>query len=432
MQYLDLVKKKGNFAFVESFDVELYKKLLNAESKIWINRYDSAVGLRKALEHFYRFNTYSEENADLANMMKLYHMNPLYSEHKDRMNTVRDISNKNAHDFIETVKKGARDWSLLPFDTYVNLFKFTFDMLRHHYIKQDERATYKFNERFIPIGSYFIYTAIVDESSECALKCHAHKKDDVAGNWTSYALIKIYKRKNENSTKHLKDIEVLKHLWNSSDSHSYFARFSRVDQTENNVANEFYIIRYELDQIPTLLTKQLISELNIEQRRQLALKMFRAIMTLHNLEQPLYHRNICPDNILICKNGNTCKPYIVNFEYAKLDNSITQTVISNVISKSKKANIQSAYVAPEIRGFDSIKGNVSLLQWEKADIYSLAILVIFVLTGHEFTGAVSKNPLVRNGFDKDFCDAIGKMISPAYDARPCLLEVKDIFENSLI
>jgi serine/threonine protein kinase len=334
------------------------------------------------------------------------------------MQKVRETANDFAHEKAYTKQFSHEDC--------VEFFRSTFHTIRMYFITNTKkRSEYKFFEDYIPIGDYFVYDTISTEENDCILKCHTHKISNLTGEFSQYALIKIYKE-DEGRNTHLKDIEVLQHLWEKSDSHRYFARFSDESIIENEGKEKYHIVRYELNQIPVVLAKDFIDFISVDNRKSIALDLFHAIHILHNLSEPLYHRHLHPDNILICSQGEGFRPYVINFEYTKLVNSITETVAAYVHEKAQSENL---YIAPELRS-QNIDGNISLQEWEKADVYALAVLTLFILTGDEFTGKVSTEVLDKNEYGKEFITAIVRMVG-SQDGRPVLAEVKDVFEKAL-
>ena len=423
MPYLDDVKKKGNFAFIEGVEPELYRRLYESEREIRLNIKSAAKQLRGALEYFYQKETKSDyrDEDPLFKMMKMYHENNPVQEGK--MHNLRIALNQFVHPPESSDKQKEKE---KEFDTVVSCFKTAFGFFKQRYIRDSRKMSeYEFYNNYIPINNYFIYEAVVDKESECELICHAHKYDRVTKDFTNYALIKIYKQAYQN-TRYLKDIEVLRSLWNETPDHRYFARFTEADQAESNTYNEYYIIRYELDQKPNFLTSDFINSINTEQRNWIAIEVFRAVKILHNLPRPIYHRNIRPENILLCSFGENYNPYIVNFEYAKLIDSRTDTMVVNV---KKKAKSDSTYIAREVRDLD-YASELPPEQWEKADVYSLAALIVFILSGHELSGIASANQLLKGKYDREFCDFIGKMLG-SYNFRPSLNEATEIFERYL-
>lgn len=125
------------------------------------------------------------------------------------------------------------------------------------------------------------------------------------------------------------------------------------------------------------LTKEMLSELSMDEKLDIIRGLCRGVMSLHNYEPPFYHRNICPEAFYIFNVKGKYKALLAKFDCTK-DNSddSSYTVFNNVEKRATNQNTNQ-FFAPEVLKSDMGKG----VDWRKADIYSLGKTCLFILTG---------------------------------------------------
>ncbi len=128
------------------------------------------------------------------------------------------------------------------------------------------------------------------------------------------------------------------------------------------------------------LSDKVIKELNNEEKTSIIFGIVKGIATLHNFDPPLYHRAISLDSFVIYKlNNGKCKPLLVKFDCVKnTDESVEQqnkyTVFTSV-KRNANAYHSISFFAPElIKYCMNLKTNHEI-DWGKADIYSLGLLI---------------------------------------------------------
>ena len=111
-------------------------------------------------------------------------------------------------------------------------------------------------------------------------------------------------------------------------------------------------------------------------RKDIVVGLCRGVESLHTYEPPVYHRNINPDAFYIFQIRGKYKPLLAKFDCAKDSDNAAFTVYQNV---EKRASNQAtnSFFAPEVI---SSKRGIGV-DWEKADVYSLAKTIVYILTG---------------------------------------------------
>lgn len=171
-----------------------------------------------------------------------------------------------------------------------------------------------------------------------------------------------------------RDIDIINKLWedNFEDPANVIRQMENI--TGSNGDYKFQV--YSLPNRPIRLTDDFVNSMNMEQKVEIIAGLCRGIESIHNYDTPLYHRNINPDAFYIFDIRGKYKPLLAKFDCTKDSADATFTVLQNVEKKVCNQNTNH-FFAPEV-----LKANMGIgVDWEKADIYSLAKTILFILTG---------------------------------------------------
>lgn len=151
-----------------------------------------------------------------------------------------------------------------------------------------------------------------------------------------------------------------------------------IRQTENitgtNVDYKFQV--YSLPNRPIRITDEFINSIDMEQKMDIIAGLCRGIESIHNYDTPLYHRNINPEAFYIFNIRGKYKPLLAKFDCTKDTANAAFTVFQNVEKKIHNQN-SNQFFAPEV-----IEANMGIgVDWKKADIYSLAKTILFIISG---------------------------------------------------
>lgn len=162
-----------------------------------------------------------------------------------------------------------------------------------------------------------------------------------------------------------RDIDTINKLWEEN----FDDPVNVIRQTENiSGSNGDYKFQvYSLPNKPLRLTKEMLSELSMDEKLDVIKGLCRGVMSLHNYDPPFYHRNICPEAFYIFNVKGKYKALLAKFDCTK-DNSddAIYTVFNNVEKRATNQNTNQ-FFAPEVLKSDMGKD----VDWRKADIYSL-------------------------------------------------------------
>lgn len=171
-----------------------------------------------------------------------------------------------------------------------------------------------------------------------------------------------------------RDIDIISKLWEEN----FEDPSNVIRQTENiNGSNGEYRFQvYSLPSRPLRLTDDFVNDMNMEQKMDIITGLCRGVESIHNYETPLFHRNINPDAFYIFDIRGKYKPLLAKFDCTKDSADAAFTVFQNVEKKVRNQNTNK-YFAPEV-----LDSNMGIgVNWEKADIYSLAKTILYIITG---------------------------------------------------
>lgn len=213
-----------------------------------------------------------------------------------------------------------------------------------------------------------------------------------------------------------RDLDTISKLWEDN----FDDPVNVIRQTEHiSGSNGDYKFQvYSLPNRPLKLTKEMLSDLTIEDKMDIISGLCRGVLSLHNYDPPFYHRNICPEAFYIFNVKGKYKALLARFDCTK-DNSddATYTVYANVEKKlaCKKTN---QFFAPEILQSELGQG----VDWAKADIYSLAKTCLFILSG-EIIDKEAADFLDECDIDDSIKCILFEMLSEKPEDRPKIEEV---------
>lgn len=216
-------------------------------------------------------------------------------------------------------------------------------------------------------------------------------------------------QKQYNNNTQRRDIDIINKLWEDN----FEDPANVIRQTENitgsNMDYKFQV--YSLPNKPIRLTDEFVNSINMEQKMNIIAGLCRGIESIHKYDTPLYHRNINPDAFYIFDIRGKYKPLLAKFDCTKDSADAAFTVFQNVEKKVRNQNTNQ-FFAPEV-----LKANMGIgVDWEKADIYSLAKLILFILTGHiiEDTDYIDE----INGLDDELKLVLMEMLDDEPQNRP--------------
>lgn len=461
MVYLNIDDNKiplGNFAFLydATQNEELFKKFYDAEKNIKIDYMDFAHKIRKAYEAFaleeeaknrkekfkdlsineikkniiyeiqqpssiinYKniiINLCDGRETDFTEMLVKYS----YVRHPDNEDEVRrrlkkyirflySFGSESSHENVEI------DADCVP--NRENCLKVAGSF--HDFLCVYYRTEKKFDSTLIPVRDYIpVPKKVVEEmglSLEIGKSLFVKSKNDKIVYFIFSSDIDSI------SYGQRRDIDTINKLWEDNfDDPSNIIR-----QTENITSSngDYKFQVYALPNRPYKLTKSLLNNMSISDKLDIVAGLCKGIDSIHNYETPMYHRNICPDAFYIFKIRNKYKTLIARFDCTKDTANNEFTVFANVEKRAKNQNTNQ-FFSPEVLNSE-VWGEID---WRKADIYSLAKTIIYILAGIELTDDEYDDFLENCEIGDELKIVLSEMLSFEPEKRPEIIELLEVLK----
>lgn len=208
-----------------------------------------------------------------------------------------------------------------------------------------------------------------------------------------------------------RDIDIINKLWEDN----FEDPANVIRQTENiNGSNGDYKFQvYSLPNRPIRLTPDFVNNINMHQKMDIIAGLCRGIESIHNYETPLYHRNINPDAFFVFDIRGKYKPLLAKFDCTKDSADAAFTVFQNVEKKVRNQKTNQ-FFAPEV-----LNSNMGIgVDWKKADIYSLAKTILYIITG----SAVNDSKCLGD-WDDELINILIEMLNENPEKRPELSDL---------
>ena len=291
-----------------------------------------------------------------------------------------------------------------------------------------------YNLDVMKLGDYDIYSyAYIKNSGETRYleEFHGIKQ----GKKNEYAIIRKYDKKTMDQNFIQRNISTLE-LINSNTSSfirgvAQAKELNRVDSEDD----EFYYIAYIFYKEPMVLNQKMLDKVKSSgEKVNICTILSEAISSLHNLEEPIYHRMINPKSVIICdyetKQGYV--PYLIGFDFSKFDKQSEYATVIDVYNKELERQNESkediySYICP-----NDLHAN-SNSNFGQRDIYALGMLFIRILTGNLNP---EKNEIelldeIEEQYSSELADLLERMISEAAMERPDANTVYSVFKEAL-
>ena len=208
-----------------------------------------------------------------------------------------------------------------------------------------------------------------------------------------------------------RDIDIINKLW--EDNFEDPANVIRQAENINGSNGDYKFQVYSLPNRPIRLTPDFVNNINMHQKMDIIAGLCRGIESIHNYETPLYHRNINPDAFFVFDIRGKYKPLLAKFDCTKDSANAAFTVFQNVDKKvhNQKTN---QFFAPEV-----LNSNMGIgVDWKKADIYSLAKTILYIITG-----SVVNDSKCLGDWDDKLINILIQMLNENPEKRPELSDL---------
>ncbi len=471
---------KSNFSFIEKIDKELFGKLLEVEKRAKIDPYGIGNHLRHVLEYLcsQKITKYNlkEDILEMCNGLKptLYEQLRLLRDRRDfiprmqqkpgnetlkPMPTFRvkleykDKNGKLVSRFESPEKMTERESSIYIWvDSFLRqigndysheenvftdvVFKKTYenviyalrclqDYIRMYYDIPRGDVPY-FNEDRMPISEYEIIGVCVPadkERTSCQKEYTANRYEDLRSESVGCSVIRQYPRTDSKAV----FLRRAPDVYLAGDSHGSLLKKVTILSSGSHEERPFYIVAYDFRTEAKMLSTAFLRSLTLEERVGMCLSYAETLACFHNNPSPIYHRVFSSKCAYYADERNTPRGIstaIIKFEYAKIADGRTETVIGNRPQNLFSDRDDARYIAPEWGSLMDPTAN----DWAKVDIYSLGILFMDILMGS--LGGYTPAEFARKPEFKEYLPLIQRMCTAA-SLRPDINEVCSVLKGKV-
>ena len=307
-------------------------------------------------------------------------------------------------------------------------------LFSRYYSGQINSSIGSFNADLMPIERFYITSATVP-SDQNRSKC---KKEftgyslEARKNISYYAILRQYDKNDVNNNFMLRNSDVFLEASRETISGipEGMTSFQTIVGLDSN-SSTFYITAHLFRFEPKPLSPNLLKDTSIKQRLELCSGIASCFFNLHNADDPIYHRLLTYDSIVVCNFKDKFIPYVIKFDYGKITLSEQYMTVFQQ-TKQAELNIQkekslTKYLAPEWSRISTTE----TVDWEKIDIYSLGVLFSDILVGRFDGSLVSFDELEEMDLSDDLLDMIDLMTSEKISARCNLEYVQSVLAEEL-
>jgi serine/threonine protein kinase len=252
-----------------------------------------------------------------------------------------------------------------------------------HPIDASEIKAARYRSNYQQIADYVVYNAEEPANSSCNAQYMCFRN---SGGNRRYYIIREYTTANQ-SVIATRENEVLSRLWNDNIEYPQGIVRYRTMETAvcDNPDDARLFVIYEMNGQPRHLNREIISRWDHLMKLRMMALLCDAVKNLHSMK--IFHRNLNLNSVYVYEMNSQYGINLTSFEFSKLSvNSGNRTVISQVV---KNHNPNLIFTAPEIKK-ELSEEDYSRLDWEKADIYSLGVLLAFIISDGAFLSESKK------------------------------------------
>lgn len=289
----------------------------------------------------------------------------------------------------------------------------------HDFLAIYYKIKHKFDSTLIPIRSYIPVPKKTCEEIGLRLDVGKHLFVREDKGKITYS---IFSSDIDNiSLSQKRDIETINKLW--EDNFDDPSNIIRLSDNINGSNSDYKYQVYSLPGRPLKINQLLLDKLTIDEKLDIVKGICRGIESMHWYEPPFYHRNICPDAFYIFKIKGKYKALLARFDCTKDTADDSKYTVINTVEKKILNDNTKMYFAPEVINSDL----ATKINWEKTDIYSLAQVCIYILSGKVTVDSLESVEILDASDTDDYIKyIILEMLSENPEERPSIKEILNV------
>lgn len=281
-----------------------------------------------------------------------------------------------------------------------------------------------FQKEWLPIGNYEIIKCIDADLTEDFVFQYKYIAKEEKDGVENYAYIRPFPKDEKLQRKlfYERDGFVQKFLRNMDDTVHIISGTMLETSDSCDVMYICYYIRKNTQTLDVL--KQVIDK---EQALDITLQTVRGLLSLLQNGDKIHHRGIRPVHIFVTP--DTRGRYHVKlggFETAKIESD--SVYIETVGYSAKEKMEKNCFIPLEVRNRNIEKMNG--IDWEKVDVYSMAVLLLYCLNRKEVTDTIDEG-IFYDYFSDKLCNVLCDILGNSINEKPSLEKLEKALDEEL-
>ncbi|PJI06848.1 MULTISPECIES: DUF4145 domain-containing protein [Clostridium] len=411
---------------VKTYDKDnLYKLCRDAEIASRVSPNESAINCRKAIEilaisvladHKIFLNDMNKRLLKLDNLIGkidyCFEKSFISSKAKDLLHSIRREANSIVH--IGTKKDGeyiiVKDASVGQATKLVkNLYEAASDIF------MGKVKAKKLDIDELPISTCEVVKKIERKSFEASDGRYNYICMEKNNNKYNWYYVRCFK-KDSNAFK-TRDNVIMDELWyGMHDSPRGIIR-GEIENTSREC--EFYYIKYCIHENAVSLRDREKLNLSSKDALYIVIKLIEGLISIQNVvdDTKIHHRRIRPEYIFVLKKKTSYDVKLGCFETSKIikEDEDVPTVNTELFDTSEF----NAFAPIEIR--QNLIEDINEVDWEKVDVYSVGVLLIWMNMG-DFSTASLDTDILEDKYSDDYLDFLEGLYENSLAEKPSLEE----------
>lgn len=358
---------------------------------------------------------------DMIEECRLLYGNSISGEQFKEIDGLRQDSNRYVH--VDKQSKNKTEYTIKGKHASVKTSSNATISLYHVLAKIFGAEDLDVSKYDLPIGDYEIVEKIKTEPYEPIedkYKYLAKKEGSIV---STYAYIRplVNKRNNADAVYNERDIaiqDVLKNIRSSeyivNGEEIPVATHTDVRYLKYNVRKDTKTLNVIVKTLQPLEVLQIISDVS------------KGLLEIMSGNVNIHHRSIKPTCIFVQEEDGKKRGKIGCFETAKIE--IESQAIETVHVNLLKKNVGSIYIHPMLLETREVSG----IEWEKGDVYSLSVIILYCLDSDGISAGALDYSLLLESFSEEFSTSIISILSSgAIDIVPRMKEFYQIIRKEM-
>ncbi len=427
--YFDILKDVETYA-----KDDLYNYCIDAETASRVSPNESAINCRKAIEilvvsiladNKIKIDNITEKLLKLDNLEKkieyCFDKHYIDSKAKDLLHQIRMTVNSIVH--VNT--KGSDKYVIVKdatVDQSTKLVKRLYQAVANIFLKNNRPQKLEIDE--LPMKRCEVVRKIERKNFEASYGDFNYICKEKINNKYNWYYIRCFKKSPDVFKE--RDNVIMDELWHGMHDSPQGILRGEIENTSREC--DLYYIKYCIDEKAVSLRER--EKLNISSKDALyiVVKLLEGLISIQNVvyDTKIHHRRIRPEYVFVLKNRVSYDVKLGCFETSKIikEDESVPTVRKELFDMAEF----NPFAPVEIRN-NSIE-DLDGVDWEKVDVYSVGVLLIWMNMGN-FSTVNLDNDILIDKYSDDYLDFLDEVYDNSLMEKPSLEEFLEVSKKEM-